>query len=157
MDFRKAKGAKRDDDAPGRASQRRGRQDEDTIDASPGGSPSIGARGGRPGAPRSVQDTKFYKETSTGAKAAWTNYTAMLATQFKRMSRAEQENMITRLCQIVTIGSAMLVISLFYNFLPLFLRVFALPLVFIGAYWAGTKIVSPIMIVRYDRYLNREY
>jgi len=119
------------------------------IDATPpkGGSMS----------PRNIQETQVYKEGQAGVKRFWSNYTTMLKTQFQRMSRAEQEGMITRLCQIVTIGSAMLVTSLFYSFLPLFLRVFALPVMFLAAYWAGTKVVSPIMIVRYDQYLNREF
>ena len=81
----------------------------------------------------------------------------MLTTKFKQLPRAEQETLITRISQVVTMGSSVLVIQLFYSFLPLFLRVLALPLALVAAWWAGTRVVAPMMIIRYDKYLNREY
>lgn len=123
--------------------------DDGRIDATPPRGSSMG--------PRSIQDTQAFKDGQAGARRVWSNYTAMLRREFQNRSRFEQESLITRLCQVVTIGSAMLVMSLFYSFLPLFLRVFVLPGAFLVAYWAGTKIVSPIMIVRFDKYLNREF
>ncbi len=136
MDLNKFKGRKKGND-PGQS-----------IDARPESSPVAG------GKPRSIQDTKAWRQGSAGVKQAWGNYKSMLSRSFKSMSREDQEALITRFCLITTIGVAMLLYMLVANFLPLYVRVFAMPLVFAGAYWLGTKLVAPVVIVRYDEYLN---
>jgi len=141
MDFKKFKGPQRgnqpEDSAPG-----------ERIDARPAAQHPAGLK------PHSIQDTKVWKQGSAGIKQAWNNYKAMLARSFKSMPREEQEALITRFCLITTIGVAMLLYMLVANFLPLYVRVFALPLVFAGSYWLGNKLVAPVVIVRYDEYLN---
>ena len=154
MDFKKSRSGKKGD---AKSSDKTFSASPDygaTIDASPGERPLSrpGAGGGH--GPRSIQETKAWQEGTGGLKRMWHNYVTMLGTQFKKMTRREQEELITRLSQIVTIGSAALITMLFYGFIPLFLKIFVLPGILLGAYWAGTNIVSPIMIARYEQYLN---
>jgi len=153
MDFKKSRSGKKD----AKPSEKTFSASPDygtTIDASPGERPAArpGAAGGQ--GPRSIQETKAWQEGTGGLKRMWHNYVTMLGTQFKKMTRREQEELITRLSQIVTIGSAALITMLFYGFIPLFLKIFVLPGILLGAYWAGTNVVSPIMIARYEQYLN---
>ncbi|HEY9871094.1 MAG TPA: hypothetical protein V6D08_18150 [Candidatus Obscuribacterales bacterium] len=153
MDFKKSRGGKRGEQ---RSSDKTFSASPDpgaTIDARPTGEPPPLAKQAG-GGPRNIQETKAWKESTSGLQRMWHNYLNMLGTQFRRMSRADQEALITRLCQIVTIGSAALVTMLFYGFIPLFLKIFVLPGILLAAYWAGTNVVAPIMIVRYEQYLN---
>ncbi len=154
MDFKKSRSGKKPDGKPNEKTFSASPEYGATIDASPGERPSL-SRPGTGGGPRNLQETKAWQEGTGGLKRMWRNYLTMLGTQFKKMSRREQEDLITRLSQIVTIGSAALITMLFYGFIPLFLKIFVLPGILLGAYWAGTNIVSPIMIARYEQYLNR--
>jgi len=125
----------------------------DIIDASPGDDSSRVRKGSQP---RNIQETQAWQDGVGGARRMWNNYLTLLSTSFAKMSRQGQEQFITRLSQIVTIGSAALFTSIFYAFLPSIVRVFALPLVIVGAWWAGTNIVAPQMIVRFSQYLNED-
>jgi hypothetical protein len=130
----------------------RGGKSRESIDASPGNA-SLDA----PARPKNIRETKAWQDGSAGVKKMWWNYKQTLSESFKRMGRAQQEQLITQLSMIVTIGTTILLLSFFYNFLPQVVRVFALPLIGVGSWWAGTRIVAPIMIGRYDEYLNREF
>lgn len=158
MDFKKARPGKKGEDKPSGKSFSASPEAGATIDASPGDSPELSAPGSLPRSgtgPRNIQETRVWKESTSGLKRMWQNYLAMLGTQFRRMLRAEQVELITRLCQIVTIGSAALITMLFYGFIPLYLKIFVLPAILLGAWWTGTNVVAPIMIGRYEQYLNR--
>lgn len=164
MDFKKGKGNLPGDSdkssSYGSTRSSSGRKKGDgTIDASPDNTAAsrTGSKPGLGSGARNVLETKAWQESKAGALRIWHNYKLMLITKFKQLPRAEQETLITRICQVVTMGSAVLVIQLFYSFLPLFLRVLALPLALVGAWWAGTRVVAPMMIIRYDEHLNREY
>lgn len=133
MDFKKRMGKTNKDDAGKR------------IDARPDPGTSR---------PQSIRETKVWKQGSSEVNRAWSNYKTSLIRAFKRLSRVDQESLITQICMITTMGVSMLLYMFIYPFLPLFIRLFALPLVLIGSYWAGTKLVAPIMIVRFDSLLN---
>jgi hypothetical protein len=87
-------------------------------------------------------------------KDALTNYGGLLGRSFQNLSRAEQEQLITRYCQILTIGSAVVIATFIYPFLPTLVRVFSAPALVIAAWYLGTKVVSAIMIKRLDKYLK---
>ena len=70
---------------------------------------------------------------------------------------AEQEQFISRVSLIVTMGVAALVLMFFYGFLPKLIAIFAVPGVLVASYYAGTKIVAPIITAQYDQYLNKEF
>jgi len=125
---------------------------DEIIDASPGNGENQ-----QSGGPRNIAETKVWKESSGSVKRAWSNYVGMLADRFQMLPRADQEQFITRLSIIVTMGATIIVMVLFYSFLPTAIRLLALPAALVAAYLAGLKIVTPIMVSRFEEYLNREY
>lgn len=74
--------------------------------------------------------------------------------RFQTLERIEQEQGIIRICQIITVGTGLLGLSIFQTFLPDAVRVVSLPVVLIACWWAGTCIVGPQIITRFNRYLN---
>jgi hypothetical protein len=133
-------------------------QVSDTIDARPYGEMPLQSNASpQPVDRRSIQDTKIYKDSMSGLRYGWNNYVQLLKNSFNRMPRANQEALITRFSMIITIGVSIIMIIFFYPFLPLFLRVIGVPLGLAAAWWAGTRIVGPVMIVRYEEHLNREF
>ncbi len=156
MDFSKTKGG-----GPRGGKKGRAGDGPDSIDASPG-MPAQTEQGGKRfegggTGPKNIMETQAWKEGTGGAKKLWGNYMNILSDSFARMPRDGQEQLITRLSQVLTIGSAILILSFFYAFIPVFIRVLALPAVVVGAWYAGTKVVAPIMIARFDSYLNRDF
>lgn len=168
MDLNNLRGNKKDKRGPDDSSRRSSRSESDAgsddIDMSPGGArggsrPGGGARPGGPGRgnPRNIQETQAWQKSQAGIQNMWANYRRVLKTSWQKMPRADQEALITRLCQIVTIGVSVLVLMFFYGFLPKLIAIFAVPGVLIASFWAGTKIVAPIITVQYDQYLNKEF
>jgi len=132
----------------------------DDIDATPGGdddqnfsAPPPPSRSNKD-MPRNLPETKAWKEGVSGAKSVWSGYLGILGHRFKNTPRAKQEEYILRFSQAVTIGSAALVLSFVYQFLPTFARVFVLPLVLAGAYLVSNKVVAPTMVARFEKHLN---
>jgi len=166
MDLNNLRGNKKGRRGPEDSSSRRpprSRETEgDEMDMSPGagysgqqtGSP--GARG-QSGGPRSIQDTQAWQKSQIGLQNFWANYKRVLKTSWQRMSRSDQEALILRFCQIVTMGVSVLVLVFFYQFLPQLLRLLAPPVVGFGSFFVGTKIVAPIITAQYDQYLNKEF
>jgi hypothetical protein len=106
---------------------------------------------------RSVQDTKVWKDSTSGIKTLWGNYLQTLSNSFKRMSREQQESLISRICIIMTMGVSIILINLFYSFFPPLVRALVPPLVLALAYFAGARVVAPVMIGRFEEHLNREF
>jgi hypothetical protein len=104
--------------------------------------------------PRNLKETKVWQETIGAAQHMWSNYVNVLGLSFSRMERTEQCSLILKLSQIITIGVAALATSFFYPFLPLFVRVIALPAIIISAWFIGSKVVSPVIIKRVEKSLN---
>ncbi len=101
-----------------------------------------------------LTESKIWKETVGVLQKGWDNYLRLLATYFQRMSRNEQEALITKYSWIVSLGGVGLIWCQIYTFLHPVLRVIGFPLSMAVAYWFGLKIVSRIMIERMSKYLN---
>ncbi len=115
--------------------------------------PSSGDPSGRK---RDIRDTEGYKASTKGVKRFWTNYQNILKTSFNDMSRDEQEDLIDKFAMIVTIGVSVLVILIFYPMVPRPLRVLGLPVALLVAWWAGRKVVGPVIVARLEGILKRE-
>lgn len=110
-----------------------------------------------PGAKKKdITDTQGWKNSSRGIKRFWTNYKAVLVDSFNRMTRSEQEDLIDKFAMIITIGVTCLVVLIFYPVIPRLLRVLGLPAAFFAAWWAGRKIVGPVVIDRMEHLLKRD-
>jgi hypothetical protein len=106
--------------------------------------------------PRNIRETKVWRDTAGAVQQMWSNYVNLLKGNFQTMSREEQCKLITRLCQIITTGVAGLAAQFFfYYYLPLFVKVIALPAYLIGAWMIGTRVVSKVIIKRVDKHLNQ--
>ncbi len=108
------------------------------------------------GRPRNITDTQGWKSSSKGVKRFWTNYKAILKDSFNRMSRQEQEDLIDKFAMIVTVGVTCLVVLIFYPVIPRTLRVFGLPVALLSAWWAGRRVVGPVVIDRLGSILKKE-
>lgn len=104
--------------------------------------------------PKSITETKAYKEGKAGIGQMWSNYMLMLSSYFKKMKRDDQEQLIVRFCQVVTVGCAVVLTSFFYQFVPSLVKVFALPLFFVGTWFVATRVVAPIIIAQFEDKLN---
>lgn len=129
----------------------------DVIDASPDGSAPVSkgktARGSMQ--PNNLRETKIWKDSVGGAQGMWNQYIAFVGKSFENLPLEKQENYILRMCQAFTIGSTVLVFSLFYYFIPTIVRIFLLPVVLIGSWWLGTNVVTPLVMARFEKYLNK--
>lgn len=105
--------------------------------------------------PRDVTQTKAWQQSTGGLKQMWENYISILATQFQRLDRPAQEQLIMRLCQVITVGCAIVLTNFFYQFIPLMIRVFAFPAILVGSWFVATKVVTPIVIAQFEDKLNK--
>ena len=103
-----------------------------------------------------MRNSKACQDSLGTARRMWRNYVNMLSRHFHRMSRHSQEQFIIRLSQIITLGTTVLLTSIFYSFVPRGIRVLAVPVLFVGAWWAGTHYVGPQLIIRFGKSLNPE-
>ena len=103
-----------------------------------------------------IQESKVWKDSIGAGQRLWSNYLNVLSTYFSRMSRIDQEELISKFSWIITLGAASLA---WYQIYPLFhpnIRLIALPITAIAAYWFGKNVVSKIMIERFAKYLNNQ-
>ncbi len=103
-----------------------------------------------------IQDSKVWKDSVGTGQKLWGNYLNVLSTYFQRMSRYEQEELITKFSWILTLGGAALAWCQIYPLFHPIIRIFAFPITCVAAYWFGKNIVSKIMIERLGRYLNNQ-
>jgi len=107
--------------------------------------------------PRNLRETKVWKDTIGACQQLWSNYIAMLKLSFRKMSRYDQEQMITKYSWVISMGVAALAYQFFIrDFLPVIIRVLALPLILVAAWAVGTRLVAPVFIKRFEKYLNQE-
>jgi hypothetical protein len=109
---------------------------------------------GRP--PKNIQQTQAWQASKQASGRLWNNYKNHLVTSFRRMSRADQEALVQRVCVIVTIGVTGIALLLFYQFIPRLGRVFGVPLSVVGAFWAGKNVVTPVVLARLEDIMNKE-
>jgi hypothetical protein len=127
------------------------------IDASPGDELPELASGQQPDRrPKSIQDTQVWKGGSRNLKNLWNTYLSTLKNSFREMPRATQLELLTKGSIIVTIGVSVISLGLFYYFLPTIVRVFALPVVLITAWFVATKLVYPMVRERLEPHLNSD-
>ncbi len=143
MDFSKMRGSgnsRREDsgDLPQRVSER------------PGSSGPSGSMG-----PKNITETKAFQKGVGGLRSMWGNYLDVLAAHFQKMNRPQQELFILRMCQVITIGCAIVVATIFYGYIPVMVRVFAFPIFIAGAWFTATRVVSPTIIAQFEHKLNR--
>ena len=105
---------------------------------------------------RNITDTEGWKSSQKGLKRLWSNYKKILKDRFTRMTRAEQEDLIDKFAVIITMGVTCLVILIFYPVMPRLLRVFLLPTALLSAWWAGRRIVGPVVVDRISHMLNED-
>lgn len=110
---------------------------------------------GSAGRKRDITDTQGWKSSSKGFQRFWNNYKTVLVTSFNRMNRREQEDLIDKFSMIITIGVTCLIILIFYPVIPRLLRVLGLPVALLAAWWAGRRVVGPVVIDRMEKYLKR--
>jgi hypothetical protein len=104
--------------------------------------------------PKNITETKAFKKGMGSVGNMWSNYMAILERYFNGMSRADQEQLILRGCQVITVGCAIVLTTFFYQFIPLLVRVFALPLFIVGSWFVATRVVAPIIIAQFENKLN---
>ena len=131
--------------------------DNQIIDASPGDGEPMLSNGQRADQrPNNVQETKAWKAGSSSIKRLWESYLNTLRSSFRNMNRAAQLELITKGSIVITIGVSVVSLGLFYYFLPTIVRVFALPLVLVTAWFVATKLVAPMVRERIEPILNDE-
>src|SRR5271154_2229718 len=104
--------------------------------------------------PNKLTENKLWKETVGAMLKMWDNYLEFIASNFRGMSRLEQEQLITKYSWIIAMGGVGLIWCQIYNFVLPVLRVIGLPLSLAFAYWFGKNIVSRIMIDRMSKYMK---
>ena len=126
--------------------ERKNRSDTDRMNPPPESS----------GRARNITETEAWKSSSKGAKRFWVNYKNVLRDSFNRMSRQEQEDLIIKFAMIVTLGVTCLVILIFYPVTPRLMRVLGLPVALLVAWWAGRRVVGPVVIDRMEGMLRKD-
>lgn len=104
--------------------------------------------------PKNITETPTFKKGVGSLGQMWSNYTALLDRSFRNMDRADQEQLIVRSCQVVTVGCAIVLTTFFYQFVPLLVRVIFLPLFIVGSWFVATKVVAPIITAQFEDKLN---
>ncbi|HMP51019.1 MAG TPA: hypothetical protein PKD05_05635 [Candidatus Melainabacteria bacterium] len=106
--------------------------------------------------PKNIMETDTWKKSQSGISSLWRNYLDILAKYFRNYRRPEQVRLITTMCTVVTIGCATVLVTLFYPFIPQFVRLFAVPAIMVGSWFVATKVVSPIIIAQLEDKLNQD-
>lgn len=144
--------------------ERRGRTDDRVLNVAPGDDPPSPGDIPRPPSNFALKGKQMdkgrpeppWKASKTGVTKAWGNYRQHLAGSFSKMTRYQQEMLVERMCLIITIGVAGLALLLFYPLISRNVRVFLVPAVVVGAWWAAKKIVTPVVLDRLGSLLNKQ-
>lgn len=105
--------------------------------------------------PKNIMETDTWKKSKSGVLSMWSNYVDILSRAFQNYSREEQERLITTMSQVVTIGCATVLITLFYPFIPKPIILVAVPTILFGSWFVATRVVSSIIISQFDDKLNK--
>lgn len=103
-----------------------------------------------------IQESKLWKDSIGALQRLWKNYLHLLSNSFRHMTRNEQEELIAKFSWLLTLGGVVLAWCPVYALFPSVIKVFAVPLSLLLAYWFGKNIVSKIMIDRFSKYLNTQ-
>jgi len=97
---------------------------------------------------------EMWNQGKKGLSDIWENYVQMLRRDFQKRSRESQEQLILRLSQVLTIGCVVVLLNFFYSFIPSVIRLFAFPLLLVAAWFVATRAIAPMIVVRFEEYLN---
>jgi hypothetical protein len=111
---------------------------------------------------KNIRETMLWKDSVGGFQRFWQNYLSFLSKSWQRLPRFEQENWIRKFSLVVTVGTAFLAASFFYQFLPsteglLSIRTLSLPILIAVSWWTATRVITPVMIDRLSKHLNKEF
>lgn len=106
-------------------------------------------------APRSVMETEFVQKSKKGIGRIWSGYISFLANYYRNMSKEEQDKLISQFSLVITMGVTAIILAMFYSFIPAGLSVFIVPIILGASWWAGSKIVPPIVIARLEDEIKR--
>jgi hypothetical protein len=109
------------------------------------------------GKPRNIFETVVWQKSASAVTGLWANYRNLLKNSFEQMPRAMQEQLISRVCLIVTLGVTTVLLMFIYTFIPQIIREILVPLVLVGAFWVGKNVVSVVVLSRYDHLLNQKF
>ena len=109
------------------------------------------------GKPRNIFETTVWKKGVSAVTGLWANYRNLLKNSFEQMPRAMQEQLISRVCLIVTIGVTTVLLMFIYTFIPQIVREIMVPLALVGSFWLGKNVVSTVVLSRYEHLLNRKF
>jgi hypothetical protein len=138
-------------------SSRKGGKTAEVFDATPEEDGiDISHDGKSAGKPHDIRETKAWQKGQKGVQKLWQNYLDFLGGYFRTMDRDEQVSTIEKFCVTLTVGISMVVLACFYSMLLQPVRVIALPLVLGGAWWFGSKVITPVMVTRLNRYIKPE-
>jgi hypothetical protein len=130
--------------------------DNGIIDASPGDAekPKVSPQKQL----SNITESQAWRQTSTAANQMWARYLAVLRESFKRMPREQQDQYISNGCRVFCVGLTVLGLCYVYPLLPLFTRVWLVPLVIIIAWWPITRVFTTVVTERWLlKYLNQEF
>lgn len=101
-----------------------------------------------------IKESKAWKDSIGAWQKVWGNYLNNLSTYWRNMSRSDQEELITNFSCILAVGGTTLAWYPIYPLFPSILKVIAVPLSLVLAYFFGRNIASKIIIDRCGKYLN---
>jgi len=133
--------------------------DNGIIDASPGDREKPqGSKGPSQNQLSNITESQAWRQTTGAANQMWTRYLAVLQDSFKRMPREQQEQYITNGCRVFVVGLTVLGLCYVYPLLPIFTRVWLVPLVIVVAWWPITRVFATVVTERWlNKYLNQEF
>ena len=103
-----------------------------------------------------ITQSKLWQDTFGALGKMWDNYLEILSMSFQRMSRDEQEQLITKYSWIVSIGATAwvwVVVEPLTHSLPIIFLIGG-PVSIGLAYWFGRNIVSRVVIDRLNKYMK---
>lgn len=105
--------------------------------------------------PKNIRETKGWNQGVNGLKGFFQAYLNILGRSFNNMNRFEQEQLISRFCVVITVGIACVALNCFYSLLILPIKVVSLPIVLGLAWIAALKLITPIVVTRLSKYLQK--
>jgi hypothetical protein len=129
-----------------------GNQNDDNgiIDASPGDAQK--PKDSSKKKLNNITESEAWRKAKGATDQMWSRYLAVLSESFKRMPREQQQEYITNGCRVFCVGCTVLGLCYIYPLLPLFTRVWLVPLIIIVAWWPITNVFATVVT---DRWLNK--
>ncbi len=96
-----------------------------------------------------IKESRIWKDSIGAIFGVLRNWLKLLYKYYQNMTAAQQEELVTKVCWLATVGAAAWIWCVIYPlFLPI-VRVLLCPISMFCAYWFGKKLVPAIMIERF--------